>query len=114
MKRLVQQIQDERGFTLIEMLVVLFIIGLIIAIAIPNLKAAGETAQTRADEANRKLISAQADNYYLEYGEYPASVHELVRRGYLRSVPRCPAGKGEYVINPSLDIPSDQRVTCKK
>lgn len=33
--------QDERGFTLIEMLVVLFVIGVIIAIALPNLKNAG-------------------------------------------------------------------------
>ena len=38
--------QDERGFTLIEMLVVLFVIAVIIAIALPNLKAAGEIGTT--------------------------------------------------------------------
>lgn len=105
---------EEKGFTLIEMLVVLFIIGIIITIAIPNLKSAGESAQERADQANRRLISAQADNYYLEYGEYPASVDELVKRGYLRSVPPCPGGKGQYVINPSPKASSDDRVNCKK
>lgn len=71
---------NELGFTLIEMLVVLFIIGIILAIAIPNLKAAGEKAKEQADQANRYLIAAQADNYYLEYGEYPASVEELVKK----------------------------------
>ncbi|SEN06475.1 competence type IV pilus major pilin ComGC [Lihuaxuella thermophila] len=108
------RICDERGFTLIEMLVVLFIIGLIIAIALPNLKAAGEKAKVKADEANRKLISAQADNFYLEYGEYPASVEELVKAGYLRSVPSCPGGQGKYVINRSPKVSSEKRVVCKK
>ncbi|SFJ07267.1 competence type IV pilus major pilin ComGC [Thermoflavimicrobium dichotomicum] len=108
------KMENEQGFTLVEMLVVLFIIGLIIAIALPNLKSAGETARDRADEVNRKLISAQADNYYLEYGEYPSSVDELVKRKFLRSVPTCPGGKGKYVINPSPHVSNDKRVTCEK
>ena len=103
----------EKGFTLVEMLVVLFIIGLILAIAIPNSKAAGEKAKDRADRANRQMISAQADNYYLEYGEYPGSVAELVKRGYLRSVPACPGG-GHYVIDRNPQISSEKRVKCQK
>jgi prepilin-type N-terminal cleavage/methylation domain-containing protein len=106
--------QDERGFTLVEMLVVLFIIGIILAIALPNFLAAGEKAQNRADEANRKLILAQAENYFLEYGEYPPSVDELIKKGYLRSVPSCPAGKGKYVIHTGKNVSDDKRVTCKK
>lgn len=101
----------ERGFTLIEMLVVLFIIGLILAIAIPNLKAAGEKAQEKADLANRQMIAAQADQYFLEYREYP-SVEELVKRGYLRAVPPCPGGGGKYVIHPEPNLPFERRVTC--
>ncbi|WP_124727767.1 competence type IV pilus major pilin ComGC [Staphylospora marina] len=104
---------DEKGFTLIEMLVVLFIIGLILAIAIPNLKAAGEKASSQADRANRRLIASQADNYFLEYGTYPASVEELVKTNYLRSVPKCPGG-GTYVINRKPDVPAEERVTCKR
>ena len=105
-----KQANDETGFTLIEMLVVIFIIGVIIAIALPNFMSAGEKAQQRADEANRRLISAQADNYYLENGEYPSSVGDLVKKGYLRSVPKCPGGKGEYKINKAKNAPD--RVTC--
>jgi prepilin-type N-terminal cleavage/methylation domain-containing protein len=103
----------EEGFTLIEMLIVLFIIGIVIAIAIPNLKSAGETARDRADLANRKLIGAQADNYYLEYGKYPSSVEELVRKNYLRSVPECPGGRGKYVILTSPSLSPEKRVICK-
>lgn len=105
-------LRDEKGFTLIEMLVVIFIIGVIIAIALPNFMSAGEKAQQRADEANRRLISAQADNYYLENGEYPGSVDELVKKGYLRSVPKCPGGKGEYRISKGKNV--QERVTCTK
>ncbi|TCS94707.1 competence type IV pilus major pilin ComGC [Hazenella coriacea] len=108
------KLHEEHGFTLIEMLVVLFIIGIIITIALPNLKSAGESAQERADQANRRLISAQADNYYLEYGEYPSNVDELVKRGYLRSVPPCPGGKGKYVINSSPKASPEERIYCKK
>lgn len=105
-----KQLKDENGFTLIEMLVVIFIIGVIIAIALPNFMSAGEKAQQRADEANKRLIGAQADNYYLENGEYPSSVNELVKKGYLRSVPKCPGSKGEYRINKGKNI--SERVTC--
>ncbi|GGA31507.1 competence protein ComGC [Kroppenstedtia guangzhouensis] len=101
--------QDERGFTLIEMLVVLFVIAVIIAIALPNLKAAGESAQQRACEANRKLIGSQADNYYLELGSYPSNVRQMKNRGYLRTVPTCPA-KGKYSIHKNASV--EKRVKC--
>jgi prepilin-type N-terminal cleavage/methylation domain-containing protein len=109
-----KRFQDERGFTLIEMLLVLFIIGVIIAIAIPNLKAAGDKAKDRADLANRQLISAQADNYYLEYGKYPNTVEELVKTGFLQKEPKCPGSQGKYIMNPSEDVSAEERVTCKK
>lgn len=64
----VRRSHGENGFTLIEMLVVLFIIGLILAIAIPNLKAAGLKAQEKADLANRQMIAAQADQYFWSTG----------------------------------------------
>lgn len=106
--------KQEQGFTLIEMLVVLFVIGIIIAIAIPNLRSAGETAQKRADEANRKLIGAQVEQYYLENGSYPTSVKELVNKGYLRSEPKCPGGTGYYKIHKQVNLSSEQRVSCQK
>ncbi|SFS80114.1 competence type IV pilus major pilin ComGC [Marininema halotolerans] len=104
-------ISNEDGFTLIEMIVVIFVIGVIIAIALPNLRMAGQSAQERACDANRKLIGAQADNYYLEYGSFPTSVEQLKKRGYLRSTPTCPA-KGTYTIRKGASV--EKRVHCSK
>lgn len=103
----------EQGFTLMEMLIVLFIIGVIIAIALPNLKSAGERARDKADLANRRMIGSQADNFYLERGRYPLTVQELVNAGYLRTVPTCPGGKGRYVIQQGAQLPAQQRVICR-
>lgn len=96
------------------MLVVLFVIGIILAIAIPNLRTAGESAQQKADQANRRLISAQVEQYYLEHGSYPKNVQILVKEGYLQAVPSCPKGKGDYVIQTATNLPNDQRVVCSK
>lgn len=111
---MIQSNKKEAGFTLVEMLVVLFVIGIILAIAIPNLRTAGESAQQKADQANRKLISAQAEQYFLEHGSYPTSVQTLVKEGYLQSAPTCPKGAGDYVIQTTTKVPSDQRVVCRR
>ncbi|TCP65431.1 competence type IV pilus major pilin ComGC [Baia soyae] len=102
----------ESGFTLVEMLVVLFVIGIILAIAIPNLRAAGESAKKKADLANRRMILTQAEQYYLENGVYPKNVQVLVKDGYLHAAPTCPDGKGTYTISP--DLPLEKRVFCQK
>lgn len=93
--------KDERGFTLIEMLIVLFVIGIILAIALPNLAKTGDVAENEADEANRKVLLAQAENYRLAEGSYPDTVQQLVNKGYLEEAPKCPNSGETYTFNVS-------------
>jgi type II secretion system protein G len=90
--------KTEKGFTLVEMLVVLFIIGIIIAIALPNFIQASKKANIQADKANRRMISMQVENYYLDTGSYPSNIQVLVKQKYLRTVPDCPGDAGKYKL----------------
>ncbi len=78
------------GFTLLEMVIVMAIIGILASIVAPLVI----TALTRAREATlqqdlktmRKLI----DDYYGDKGVFPPSLQVLVGQGYLRAIPRDP------------------------
>jgi type II secretion system protein G len=103
--------KTEQGFTLVEMLVVLFIIGIIIAIALPNFIQASQKANVQADKANRRMISMQVENYYLDFGVYPVTIQQLVAKKYLRSVPKCPGDKGTYQL---VKKSGDVQVLCQR
>lgn len=95
--------KNENGFTLIEMLIVLFIMGALIMILVPNLADAGKEAQQKACDANKKLILAQAETYYLEHGhDYPETIDDLIETNYLREEPVCaadPESSGSYYFS---------------
>lgn len=102
--------KNEEGFTLIEMLIVLFIIGALLLIVLPNLTKSGAEAQEKACQANIHLLETQVENYYLEHGHtWPADVSVLVQEEYLKKAPVCPldpSKKDAYVIH------DDGSVTC--
>lgn len=93
----------QGGFTLIEMVVALFIVSVVMAIALPNLRVAGARAASTACEANERMIRAALTEYDLDYHHYPldagtdAILADLKNAGYLDTVPVCPGG-GVYTI----------------
>jgi general secretion pathway protein G len=86
----VKQPVNQKGYTLIELLIVLAIIGLLVSIALPRIK----DAQLRAKEAvlreNLFRIRETIDQYKADKGKYPASLQQLVDEGYLRKMPYDP------------------------
>lgn len=98
----------EQGFTLIELAVSVFVISVLIAIAMPNLRGAGEKAQKVTCEGNQRLLRGQLENYYLTEKQYPPGTTDADRLknmqdlGYLQSLPNCPHG-GTYLITVSPD-----------
>ena len=82
--------RNRRGFTFIEMLIVVSIIGILATIALPSF----QTAVTKAKEATLKenlfVLRDVIDQHYVDQEKYPATLAELVEKRYLRRVPVDP------------------------
>jgi prepilin-type N-terminal cleavage/methylation domain-containing protein len=90
------------GFTLVEIMIVVAIIGLLAAIAIPNFVKARATSQANACINNLRQIDAAAQEFALEKGKttggtinYPTDLTPYIKLNSASSIPPCPAG-GTY------------------
>ncbi len=78
--------ERERGFTLIELLIVLAIIGIIAALAIPNLRNAMDRAKQKGTMANMKTIGNAMELYSVDNNVYPKGLtdaNSAILGGYL-------------------------------
>lgn len=82
--------RNEKGFTLIEMLGVIILIGIIVMIIIPVVQNQTENARARAYQATVNEIGTAIDRYEFDNGQIPTYVSELVEANYLREYPRDP------------------------
>jgi len=80
----------KKGFTLIELLIVITIIGILLTIAQPTYKTSVRRAKETVLKENLFAMRSAIDQFYADNGSYPASLEDLVQKGYLRSIPRDP------------------------
>lgn len=98
-----QKRRRREAFTLIELMIVIAIIGVLAAIAVPNFQAARRRANVRACYANQKTIAGAVEMYNLDFNTDVATLSglttTLVTEGYLQQWPKDPGGKGKYVMD---------------
>src|SRR5580765_3174067 len=71
--------KDNRGFTLIEMIVVVIILGLLAGLVAPKLFGRVGQSKQVAARAQIELLGAALDQYSLDMGSYPTSLDGLIR-----------------------------------
>ena len=82
--------RNEKGFTLIEMMIVLLIISILLIITVPNVAKHQQTIEAKGCEAFTRLVQGQIQAYKLDTDEEPASYGVLVEEGYLpQPAPDC-------------------------
>ena len=82
---------NQKGFTLIEMLIVLLVITVLLIITVPNVVQHQTTVQNKGCQAFVKMVQAQVQAYHIEKGEFPASISILKEDNYIEET-TCPNG----------------------
>jgi general secretion pathway protein G len=90
----------QRGFTLVELLLVLVILALIAGLVLPGIIGKAESAKAKAASSQISRISMSVESFYLDTGSTPSSLDELV------SEPSGVSGwNGPYIKNSLLKDP---------
>ncbi|WP_160721649.1 competence type IV pilus major pilin ComGC [Bacillus sp. USDA818B3_A] len=84
--------KNEKGFTLIEMMIVMLIISVLLMITIPNVAKHNSNINNKGCEAYVKMVQAQVQAYEMEKNKIP-TLAELQSDGYLNNVKGCPNGQ---------------------
>lgn len=95
--------RSQRGFTLVELLLVLVILALIAGMVLPGIIGKAESAKAKAASSQISRLSMSVESFYLDTGITPSSLDELVNEP-----PGVTGWNGPYIKNSLLNDPWGQ------
>jgi general secretion pathway protein G len=89
----------SRGFTLIEILVVMTLIALLLTLAVPRYFGSLDNGRLRVQQQNMATLRDAIDKFHADQGRYPEDLEEIVTKKYLRQIPVDPVSENtQWVI----------------
>lgn len=82
--------KKNKGFTLVELLVVLSILALLLTLAVPKYFTSIEKAKDATLKQDLNTLRESLDKYYADNGKYPNTLEDLVEHKYIRKLPVDP------------------------
>lgn len=88
------------GFSLLELLAVVTILGIIAVIVIPRLGSSASAAKANACYQNKAQINRAVEQFYFETGDWPATIADLAARPeFPDGIPNCPVSSSAYTLD---------------
>ena len=113
---------DQKGFTLLELLIVMSIAGVLAMIAVPRFTGAVALANTTKIQADLNVLNSAIVLYEAEHGSYPTDIGKDLK-GYIQDVDKLKPPKGKFllrdgktdeIVDEGYSLSSDNsQATCK-
>lgn len=111
-----KQLKSKKGFTLVELVVVIAILGILGAIAVPQFTNVQKDAKIKADEVSIEIVKKAAELYVISenIGEGSIDPETLVTKGYLEAIPSSQSDTSNNTVTITVDEDGKVKVDWEK